>query len=50
LIAAEYIEPESSNTIMLGRVDYRVKVSAEKAGVMLDPGIMEWAGIAAANI
>ena len=33
-------------TIMVGRVDDWVKVSAEKAGVMLDPGIMEWAGVA----
>jgi transaldolase len=33
-------------TIMVGRVDDWVKVSAEKSGVMLDPGIMEWAGVA----
>jgi transaldolase len=33
-------------TIMVGRVDDWVKVSAEKAGVTIDPGIMEWAGVA----
>lgn len=33
-------------TIMVGRVDDWVKVSAEKAGAMVDPGIMEWAGVA----
>ena len=33
-------------TIMVGRVDDWVKVSAEKSGVIIDPGIMEWAGVA----
>lgn len=33
-------------TIMVGRVDDWVKVSAEKTGVAIDPGIMEWAGVA----
>lgn len=33
-------------TIMVGRVDDWVKVSAEKAGITVDPGIMEWAGVA----
>lgn len=33
-------------TIMVGRVDDWVKVSAEKAGVAVDPSIMEWAGVA----
>jgi transaldolase len=31
---------------MVGRVDDWVKVSAEKAGAVIDPGIMEWAGVA----
>ena len=34
-------------TIMVGRTDDWVKVSAEKAGITVDPGIMEWAGVAA---
>ena len=33
-------------TIMVGRVDDWVKVSAEKSGVAIDPGIMEWDGVA----
>jgi transaldolase len=33
-------------TIMVGRVDDWVKISAEKEGVTIDPGIMEWAGVA----
>ncbi len=33
-------------TIMVGRVDDWVKVSTEKASVTIDPGIMEWAGVA----
>ena len=33
-------------TIMVGRVDDWVKVCAEKTGVTVDPGIMEWAGVA----
>jgi transaldolase len=33
-------------TIMVGRVDDWVKVSAEKASVSIDPGVMEWAGVA----
>jgi len=33
-------------TIMVGRVDDWVKVSAEKEGAVIDPGIMEWAGVA----
>jgi transaldolase len=32
-------------TIMVGRVDDWVKVSAEKSSAVLDPGIMEWAGV-----
>lgn len=34
-------------TIMVGRLDDWMKVSAEKAGVVLDPGYYEWAGVAA---
>ena len=34
-------------TIMVGRTDDWVKVEAEKKGISVDPGIMEWAGIAA---
>lgn len=34
-------------TIMVGRVDDWMKVSAEKAKVVMDPGLMEWAGVAA---
>jgi transaldolase len=34
-------------TIMVGRLDDWMKVSAEKAGVTLDPGYYEWAGVAA---
>ena len=34
-------------TIMVGRLDDWVKVAAEKAGVTLDPGYFEWAGVAA---
>ncbi len=33
-------------TIMVGRVDDWVKVSVEKSGVLIDPGVMEWAGVA----
>ena len=33
-------------TIMVGRVDDWVKVSAEKSGATIDPGVMEWAGVA----
>jgi transaldolase len=33
-------------TIMVGRVDDWVKVAADKAGISVDPGIMEWAGVA----
>jgi transaldolase len=33
-------------TIMVGRLDDWMKVSAEKAGVTLDPGYFEWAGVA----
>ena len=33
-------------TIMLGRVDDWVKVSVEKSGALIDPGVMEWAGVA----
>ena len=33
-------------TIMVGRVDDWVKVSAEKSGISVDPGVMEWAGVA----
>ena len=34
-------------TIMVGRLDDWMKVAADKAGVMLDPGYFEWAGVAA---
>jgi len=34
-------------TIMVGRLDDWMKVAAEKAGVTLDPGYFEWAGVAA---
>jgi transaldolase len=33
-------------TIMVGRVDDWVKVSAEKTKISIDPGVMEWAGVA----
>lgn len=33
-------------TIMVGRLDDWLKVLAEKQGVMLDPGCLEWAGVA----
>ena len=33
-------------TIMVGRVDDWVKVSAEKSGAEIDPSIMDWAGVA----
>lgn len=33
-------------TIMLGRVDDWVKVSVENSGTLIDPGVMEWAGVA----
>ena len=32
---------------MVGRTDDWVKVEAEKKGILVDPGIMEWAGVAA---
>jgi transaldolase len=34
-------------TIMVGRTDDWVKVEAEKKGIAVDPGILEWAGVAA---
>jgi transaldolase len=34
-------------TIMVGRLDDWMKVSADAAGVLLDPGYYEWAGVAA---
>ena len=34
-------------TITVGRTDDWVKVEAEKKGISVDPGILEWAGIAA---
>lgn len=34
-------------TIMVGRLDDWLKVIAEKRGIMLDPGHLEWAGVAA---
>lgn len=34
-------------TIMGGRLDDWMKVAAEQAGVVLDPGCFEWAGVAA---
>jgi len=34
-------------TIMVGRLDDWMKVSAERAGAVLDPGYCEWAGVAA---
>src|SRR5579872_3104003 len=33
-------------TIMVGRLDDWLKVVAEKQGIMLDPGYLEWAGVA----
>jgi len=33
-------------TIMVGRLDDWLKVEAEKLGIIADPGIMEWAGVA----
>jgi transaldolase len=33
-------------TIMVGRVDDWVKVSAEKSGAAVDPEILEWSGVA----
>ena len=33
-------------TIMVGRTDDWVKVEAEKKGILVDPGILEWAGVA----
>ncbi|HSZ63970.1 MAG TPA: transaldolase family protein [Terriglobales bacterium] len=33
-------------TIMVGRLDDWLKVVAEKQGIMIDPGYMEWAGVA----
>jgi transaldolase len=37
-------------TIMLGRVDDWVKVSVEKSGTLIDPGVMEWAGVQYSNM
>uniref|UniRef100_A0A372IMI7 Transaldolase n=2 Tax=Paracidobacterium acidisoli TaxID=2303751 RepID=A0A372IMI7_9BACT len=34
-------------TIMVGRLDDWLKVTAEKKGIILDPGYLEWAGVAA---
>ena len=34
-------------TIMVGRTDDWVKVEAEKKGIVVDPGILEWSGVAA---
>ncbi len=34
-------------TIMVGRLDDWMKVCADRAGVVLDPGYYEWAGVAA---
>jgi len=34
-------------TIMVGRTDDWVKVEAEKKGILVDPGTLEWAGVAA---
>lgn len=33
-------------TIMVGRTDDWVKVEAEKKGIVVDPGVLEWAGVA----
>jgi transaldolase len=33
-------------TIMVGRLDDWLKVVADKNGIMIDPGILEWAGVA----
>jgi len=33
-------------TIMVGRLDDWLKVSADKQGISVDPGVLEWAGIA----
>jgi transaldolase len=34
-------------TLMVGRLDDWIKVAADQAGVLLDPGVHEWAGVAA---
>ena len=34
-------------TLMVGRLDDWIKVAADQAGVLLDPGYYEWAGVAA---
>ncbi len=34
-------------TIMVGRLDDWVRISGEKAGVITDPGYIDWAGVAA---
>ncbi len=34
-------------TIMVGRLDDWLKVVAEKRGILLDPGYLDWAGVAA---
>ena len=31
---------------MVGRTDDWVKVEAEKKGIVVDPGVLEWAGVA----
>src|SRR5271154_596413 len=33
-------------TIMVGRLDDWLKVTAERRGILLDPGYLEWAGVA----
>jgi len=33
-------------TIMVGRLDDWLKVVADKAGISVDPGVLEWAGVA----
>jgi len=33
-------------TIMVGRLDDWLKVTAEKDGITVDPGVLEWAGVA----
>ncbi len=34
-------------TIMVGRLDDWLKVVAEKEGIIVDPGVLDWAGVAA---
>src|SRR5437763_16172332 len=33
-------------TIMVGRLDDWLKITAEKEGILVEPGYLEWAGVA----